>query len=862
MNPARSDVAPVACSAFDPAPRAALALTKQLPDPQLLAQVTALTKLCRGEAAYLPALDLIGLANARWRWVSKQEEPEELLMAVMVLDRFCDHVGVRHRVHGDRAAGLATELRRYLLPYLLEEGLTAKPMLAERFRMQEYKEVCAILAGAQLLPAATVAGDLLKRPGVTCVWLTVAEAEQVSTATAAQLTTASVSGELPRATRVADGSWLIPAVDLRQVEVLRERSKPHGLSAAAANNTLGALRSCISHARGFGVDLRIKFEDEAQRAVPPLAAEAKQQAPTSGKPYLSLPACRQIAEQLHPTHQLVFWLQRLVGLRISEAYGPRIIDFRDGPTPSLRISRQGGTAMLVRDPQTGKLVSAGNKKRTKTELSKRTLPLPLPVAELIRSIIATHHVDLDPSAEVAPFTVDKFARLVPGVQQDNTAGAAGYRHALKRALVTVGIIVPAQEDPDEGEEQDQERTLAADPHDLRASLITDLRRLGADPHLRRFYCGHEDSGVVKDVHTGYDRGPQAAEELREIATVIEVLCAAPGGPGRDLRVPTDQVENWGQHSRRGQQKHLIAALLNDTGWRVGRAGGAATLTVISQEPTALSTETGLSAPGADRQQLVPTEPGPRAGDAQSEPTVWLTAAQAAVRYGVREATVRRQMAHGMIATRHLMRGKQQVMVATLTDLDSALNSAGQTPDQLAAQVGWTRHQVWTLLRSSGQLDHHQAGRPITLTREQQQVVLEEVACRRARADVAVTVKEAGARLGLEILTVETLLRRGTLVQADEHDGTRRRYVELASIQAYLLAYPVGPAASAEDPVLSRAQVATLLGEDRRGMAHLVTSRQLTACVRERKQLITRDSLLILAASRGMLDEVLSQIAAP
>ena len=168
--------------------------------------------------------------------------------------------------------------------------------------------------------------------------------------------------------------------------------------------------------------------------------------------------------------------------------------------------------------------------------------------------------------------------------------------------------------------------------------------------------------------------------------------------------------------------------------------------------------------------------------------------------------------------------------------------------------------MWTLLRKAGELDGHAHGRPIVLSDRQVQLVVDEVARRLARAEVAVPVNEAAVRLGLEILTVETLLRRGALTLASVGDDARRRYVCLASIEAFLSAYPLVPAVSPDAKVLPRAYVRELLGEDHNGMGFLVTSRQLIACTRDRKQYITLDSLLTLAEAHGLLSEVLARLA--
>ena len=65
---------------------------------------------------------------------------------------------------------------------------------------------------------------------------------------------------------------------------------------------------------------------------------------------LTLPECARFASHLHPVHQLAFWLQRIMGLRISEAFGILVGDVVDlGDTGLLAVQGQGGRTFAVRD---------------------------------------------------------------------------------------------------------------------------------------------------------------------------------------------------------------------------------------------------------------------------------------------------------------------------------------------------------------------------------------------------------------------------------------------------------------------------------------------------------------------------------
>jgi hypothetical protein len=105
--------------------------------------------------------------------------------------------------------------------------------------------------------------------------------------------------------------------------------------------------------------------------------------------------------------------------------------------------------------------------------------------------------------------------------------------------------------------------------------------------------------------------------------------------------------------------------------------------------------------------------------------------------------------------------------------------------------------------------------------------------------------EAEQRLQLPRVTVETLLRQGHLVPAPAPDGTRHRYVTVASVEAYLAAYPVVAASDSYEPVVPVAEARRALRVNRPAMTKLVTSRQLIAKTVNRRQYITLDSALRL-----------------
>jgi hypothetical protein len=86
-----------------------------------------------------------------------------------------------------------------------------------------------------------------------------------------------------------------------------------------------------------------------------------------------LPECTRIASHLHVVHQLAFWLQRIMGLRISEAFGVLVGDVIDlGDTGLLAAQGQGGRSFSVRDDN-GVVVAVSHKETMKTAAGSRVL---------------------------------------------------------------------------------------------------------------------------------------------------------------------------------------------------------------------------------------------------------------------------------------------------------------------------------------------------------------------------------------------------------------------------------------------------------------------------------------------------------
>lgn len=270
------------------------------------------------------------------------------------------------------------------------------------------------------------------------------------------------------------------------------------------------------------------------------------------------------AERLHIVYQLVLWLLRVCGLRISEAYGIRVGDVLDYGGDDrhgvVAIERQGGRAFLVYD-ENGDVVRRTEKDTLKTKGSVRVLVVPRPLMTFIRLVTDVFHTD--------PLTgrVDLEARLVPGLRHPHSGGQAGFRSALTTALGAAA------------EDGDIESMFR--PHDLRAGLITDLSTTQVNEILRREYVGHLPG---TDVHSGYIRRIRDLSRFEALADEIERSILATVGT---LIIPTSSFPQFGR-------SHPIRPRLDDVRCQLIEAGALTeTLDADREEPLLDAAEVAL-----------------------------------------------------------------------------------------------------------------------------------------------------------------------------------------------------------------------------------------------------------------------------
>lgn len=776
---------------------------------------TDLERLCAGEPVLVDHVDLIEFANSSWAGLDRDVDPGDHLLAQVLLAWFHDHVGLERRTEGDRSTGIAGDLRRYLLPFAIETAF-ARPA-AERsvshLRVADLRDLPRILAGDLPLPAATVAGDLLRRRAVTCVWLSLDDAGAVSLGGRAAVRAGLADGTIPRHCD-ARGRLAVLAADLRSAGLLIEREPDqdpevdddepsgHGLETTTAANILSIVAMATDHARANGAELRGDFH--VLRAIKPIPSRRKRR-PAPPASLVTLETVRRICRHLHPTAQVVVWCLRLAGLRISELYGVYLSDLLvvDGRW-YMRIRRQGGRVALQRS-STGALSVVEVKERTKTAQSKRIIPLPFALSDLLASYIDIYHTDPDTGVRVTD------ARLIVGLRNDNTSGQAAVRASIVQALAQEGIT----------HGHDGSDALSYfHPHDLRAGLITDLANAGADKRVREMYTGHWSP---KDAHDGYDRGATSTE-LLTIAEATDTLITARSDL-TDLRVPTAKRESFGKETRLAPLKVAIRNALRECDW---------------YDPAGAPTSTDA--------------------DAADQPP--LSAAEVAERLGVSPQHARLLMREGTIESYQVSWGRRQVWVASSGAVDAYLAARSDIRlADLARSLGLTYHQTLELAKTLGVLPvDRDLGEIIFLAPEAVSTLRGEMKRRRAAFAEVMDLQSAAKRLGLPLGQVERMVRNKTLETAPSPTGVRRRYVSRGSVEA-VAATAITSTDVGDGRVVSLRAAQDALDVNRYQLSDLIRTGQVAATTVNRRQSVWLAAALAYGRREGIAPHRLAQLEA-
>jgi len=395
---------------------------------------------------------------------------------------------------------------------------------------------------------AEVSGTLLGPPPVPGPWC---DGEELSLAQAAKAAGVSLptarrrwrAGQLPGAYRDPTGQVRVPVA--AALAITAKRRAPAGLSQGYVTDALWVLRRILAFARANG--LFPPGFDPTEGLDAPVADKADRRRPDRGgqpRP-LALPECARLASHLHPVHQLAFWLQRIMGLRISEAFGVRVSDMVDlGGTGLLAVQGQGGRSFSVRDDH-GRVVAVPYKQTTKTAAGSRVLVVPEHLMDLVRVAIDAFHTDPDTGQ------VNAAARLVPGLQTPDRSGQHAYRHAFEEAATAEQL-------------SGDHLGFAVSTHLLRKSCATDLAwAAGIEDAVRRRFMGHRAGDDVFGRIYTLDH-PDVAP-LRKVAEILDHNIAMTIGT---LTVPTIRHAQWGSANPLLARADHVDATLAAAGWLV------------------------------------------------------------------------------------------------------------------------------------------------------------------------------------------------------------------------------------------------------------------------------------------------------
>ncbi|HVX23313.1 MAG TPA: hypothetical protein VHB02_18375 [Acidimicrobiales bacterium] len=310
-----------------------------------------------------------------------------------------------------------------------------------------------------------------------------------------------------------------------------------------AGGFLWLLRSMLAFGRTLGFDIPPYAEGKGIHALHPVGRPKRRKAPL-----VSVATTAEIAGQLHVIHQLVLWLLRLCGLRISESYGLLVGDFfcdAEGDGFLLAAAQGGRTFRQRTDADEVEVTS--RKEAGKTDSAYRLIALPRPLTALISTVIEIFHSD-------AEGRIDTSARLIPPIRAKD-GGQVGFRNALRVAAASLG-------------QSAVEDTFIA-PHDLRKSFATDLAWSAEVSGLvARRAMGHRVGSDVFDLV--YTLDSRLKEHLAPVARQVEREIETAGLT--TLMVPTVRRPAYGNVP---DPEHLavIDVELASIGWQIrDRAG--------------------------------------------------------------------------------------------------------------------------------------------------------------------------------------------------------------------------------------------------------------------------------------------------
>ncbi len=592
------------------------------------------------------------------------------------------------------------------------------------------------------------------------------------------------AGQLPGAYRDAAGQVRVPAAALGAISHVQRA--PAGLSQGYVADALWVLRRVLSFARANGLFPPGFDPTEGLDAPLPDKAGARSHPPSAQPRPLALPECARIASHLHPVHQLVFWLQRIMGLRISEAFGVLVSDVVDlGDTGLLAVQGQGGRTFSVRDEH-GQVVAVPYKATLKTAAGSRVLVVPPALTALIRVAIEAFHTDPDTGE------IDATARLVPGLHTPDRSGQHAYRHAFDEATTAEHLA-------------SSDLGFAVTTHLLRKSCATDLAwAAGIEDAIRRRFMGHRAGDDVYGRIYTLDH-----PDVAPLAKVAEILDHNIAMTIETLLTPTLRRVHWGSTNPLASRAAHIDATLAAAGWLVEPGSDDDPLCDAAR----VAAELDISVTTARRWIADGTLPTVTVPDAQSVPR-------------------RCCRLSDLWAHRDRLAGR-----ILLPDIAEQLGLRYHEAYQM-------------LRRLSVEVDQERPGGQYQLSPEAAQALRAEQRRIRALHGRSVKLAAAARQLGVALSTAALLSRTGQLEVDSETDGSDARFVTRASVQARWLARQRRGQAAEQLEAVALDEVARFTGRSQSDVMDLVRAGVLEQLPGRRACQITAASVQVWLAERG------------
>ncbi|MCZ4501073.1 MAG: site-specific integrase [Marmoricola sp.] len=318
-----------------------------------------------------------------------------------------------------------------------------------------------------------------------------------------------------------------------------------------SHSTLSEVRrtfiAVLDYAKSEGITLQPKVRT---------AQLPKDKTPKTKTRALTLAETAVIAGRLHVVHQLVLWLLRTLGLRISEAYGllvEDVIDLGPGKAGLLTVQSQGGKKFHRRKAD-GSIRVTDRVEGTKCD-SFRVLVVPCAVMAMIGVVIDAFHTDQDG-------VVRTEARLVPGLREADKGGQSAFRQALKFAAAAEGLDVVFDKRRSSGTSGLE--PVVPTPQHMRRSFATALQASKEAIENIRSVMGHRRGTEV--IHEHYLLEDPELKPQRAIAESLsaQIIAEIPDG----LLVPTAQSCTTRRQPELARRKAEIDCALIEAGWLV------------------------------------------------------------------------------------------------------------------------------------------------------------------------------------------------------------------------------------------------------------------------------------------------------